>query len=175
MLDIVARYHCMQFQGKLINQSWGNGKKPSFGTDFGPFGPNLGSKTFFHEFYLYYMLDIVASYHCMEFQGKLMNQTWENSKKTNFGPDLGPFDPNLKHQFLFSKTWLRLSIDIMISYHGVQYQKKLMIQSWVNLVTDGWTDRQTDVSDFIGRCPTNVERPTFLYKERNFLLKRKNG
>ena len=33
-----------------------------------------------------------------------------------------------------------------------------MIQSWENLVTDGWADRQTDKSDFIGR-PTNVERP----------------
>ena len=33
---------------------------------------------FFHGFYRYYMLDILASYHCMQFQGKLMNQTWEN-------------------------------------------------------------------------------------------------
>ena len=46
MLDIVASFHCMQFQGKLINQTRENGEKPSFGTDFGPFGPNLGSKTF---------------------------------------------------------------------------------------------------------------------------------
>ena len=46
MLDIVASFHCMQFQGKLINQTWENGEKPSFGTDFGPFGPNLGSKIF---------------------------------------------------------------------------------------------------------------------------------
>ena len=27
------------------------------------------------------MLDIIANYHYMQFQGKLMNQTWENSKK----------------------------------------------------------------------------------------------
>ena len=26
-------------------------------------------------------------------------------------------------------------------------------------MTGGQTDRQTDESDFIGRCPTNVERP----------------
>ena len=31
----------------------------------------------------------------------------------------------------------------MVSYH-VQYQKKLMIQSWENLVTDGETDGETD-------------------------------
>ena len=24
-----------------------------------------------------------------------MTQTWENGKKPNFGPDFGPFDPNL--------------------------------------------------------------------------------
>ena len=34
-----------------------------------------------------------------------------------------------------------------------------MIQSWENLVKDGRTDEQTDESDFIGRCPSNVERP----------------
>ena len=49
-------------------------------------------------------------------------------------------------------------------YH-VQYQKKLMIQSWENLVTGGQTSRQTDENDFIGRFPINVERPTnwFIY------------
>ena len=34
-----------------------------------------------------------------------------------------------------------------------------MIQSSENLVTDGRTDGQADSSDFIGRCPTNLERP----------------
>ena len=34
-----------------------------------------------------------------------------------------------------------------------------MIHSWENLVTEGRTDGQTDESDFIGRCPTDVERP----------------
>ena len=45
---------------------------------------NLGTQIFFHGFYLYYMLDIVASYHCMQFQGRLTNQTWENGKKPSF-------------------------------------------------------------------------------------------
>ena len=65
MLDIIASYHCMYLQGKLKNQTWENGKKPSLGTDLGPFDPNLGLENFFHEFHLYCMLDIVASYHCM--------------------------------------------------------------------------------------------------------------
>ena len=37
----------MQFQGKLMKQTWENGKKPSFGPDFGAFGPNLDPKYFF--------------------------------------------------------------------------------------------------------------------------------
>ena len=53
MLDIVASYHWMQFQGKILNQTWENDKKPSFGTDFGPFGWNLGPKHFIHIFYLH--------------------------------------------------------------------------------------------------------------------------
>ena len=61
-------------------------------------------------------------------------------------------------KYFFSKSWLCHSLDVMVSYYHVQYQKKPMIQSWENLVTDG----QTDKSDFIGRCPTNVERFIFI-------------
>ena len=43
-----------------MNQIWENSKKPNFRSDFGLFSPNLGPKLFFSEFYLYYMLDIVA-------------------------------------------------------------------------------------------------------------------
>ena len=53
MLGIVASYHFMQFQGKLINQTWENDKTPSFGLEFGPFHPNLSSKLFFRKFQLY--------------------------------------------------------------------------------------------------------------------------
>ena len=52
----------------------------------------------------------------------------------------------------------------MVSYHHVQYHKKLMTgrqaDGWTDRHTDGQTDIQTEKSgDFIGRCPTNVERP----------------
>ena len=50
MLQIVASYRCMQLQGKLMSQTWENDKKPSFGTNFGLFGPNLGHKNFFMNF-----------------------------------------------------------------------------------------------------------------------------
>ena len=80
-----------------MNQTWENAKKPNFGPDFGPFGPNLGSN-FFPEFYLYQLLDSVLSYYPMQFKGKLKNQTWQNGKKTNFGSHFGSFGPNLGHK-----------------------------------------------------------------------------
>ena len=54
------------------------------------------------------------------------------------------------------------NIFFMVSYHHVQHQKKLMIQSWENLVTDGWTDEPRDEKNFVGCCPTNVERPILM-------------
>ena len=40
-------------------------------------------------------------------------------------------------KFFFSKIWLCQSLDVMVNYNQVQYQKKLMIKSWENSVTDG--------------------------------------
>ena len=159
MLKIVASYHCILFLGKLMKQTWKNGKKPSFRPDFCPFwpkfglqktflwvlplldvrnccilslyaisrkinepnlrkwqktsfgshfslfGPNLGPKIAFRQLYLYYMFDIVASYHCMQFQGKLMNKCEKMAKKkTSCGCNFGPFGPNWVHQIFFQKS-----------------------------------------------------------------------
>ena len=113
-----------------------------------------------------------ASYHCMQIRGKLMKQTWENGKKPSFGTSWGPFDPNSGSQiYIFWKIWLRQPLDVMVSYHHVQYQKNLMIQSWENLERDGRTDRQMDQSDFTGRCPTNVEHPK-IDKTKDRLLRK---
>ena len=61
-----------------------------------------------------------------------MNQTWENGKNLVLGPILTHLAQIRGTKFFFSKTWLRKSLDIMVSYHHVQYQ-------W-----DGQTDRQMD-------------------------------
>ena len=53
------------------------------------------------------MLDIVASYHRIQFQGKLMIKTKENSEKPHFGPDLGPLGPNSSRQIFFIKLVVR--------------------------------------------------------------------
>ena len=60
----------------------------------------------------YRMLDIVASYHCTQFQGKITIQTQENSEKPRLGPDLSKLDPNLGREISSSKTWLRHSLHI---------------------------------------------------------------
>ena len=75
------------------------------------------------------MLDIVASYHCTQFQRTLMKQTRENNKKPSFEANFGPLGLISGRQNFFSKIWLRQSLDIMVGYHHVQCQKKLMIQS----------------------------------------------
>ena len=75
-----------------------------------------GRQKIFSEFYLY-LLDIVPSYHPMQFKGKLMNQTRENKEKLNFGSDFGLFDPNLGSKNFFvgfnstsSWTWIQAII-----------------------------------------------------------------
>ena len=50
------------------------------------------------------MLDIVASYYYMQFQGKIMKQNRENDKKHIFGPNFGPFAPNSATKAFFQKS-----------------------------------------------------------------------
>ena len=44
-----------------------------------------------------------------------MIQTQENDEKPHFGPHSGIF---------LSEIWLRQSLDVIVSYHHLQYQKK---------------------------------------------------
>ena len=57
----------------------------------------------------------------------------------------------------FSKNLLHQSLDVMVSYHHVKYQKKTILRK----LSDGWTtygqmDRpQINKGDFIGCCLTS--------------------
>ena len=46
----------------------------------------------------------------MQFPEKVMNQTWKNDKKTNFGPDVGSFWPNFGLKKFFSKILFLLDV-----------------------------------------------------------------
>ena len=132
----------------------------------GLLGPNLGPPIFF-----LWVSPLLVVRHCSKLSLHAISRETNESKNLVSGPSLvhlaqiwAPF---------FSKIWLHQSLDIMVSYHHVQYQKKLKIQSWENLVTDRWTDRQTDGqtdrSDFIGRCLTDVECQMIRIKWLSFL------
>ena len=147
----------MEFKEKLINQTSEIAKnKP----DFCPFGP----KKFFVNF--------TSTRNCCKLSfyaisRKTNEPNWRKwQKKLVLGIILvylaqiqatkfvSFFNFFFFFFFFFLKTWLHQSLNIMVTYHRVKYQKKLMIQSWENLETDRRTDRQIDQSDFTGRCPT---------------------
>ena len=162
LYNIIASYH-YNFKENWWTKLDELAKKPLvLGPISARFWSKFGLQNFFPWILSPLLLYIVASYHCMRFQGKTMKQTGKNDKKPSFGSNFGQLGPNLGGQNFLYKIWPQQSLDIMVSYHHVQYQKKLMLQSWENLVTD----RRTE-SHFIGRCPTNVERPK---KKKSFSL-----
>ena len=67
-------------------------KKPSFGPNFSQFWPKFGPPNFFVGFTSTrcYALLQGDCYHWMQFQGKLMNQTWENGKDLVLGLIFAP-------------------------------------------------------------------------------------
>ena len=80
-----------------------------------------------------------------------MNQTSENDKKPSFGPNFSPFGP-----IFFFKN---LSLPVT-KYHGQLSSHAIsekINDPILSKLSDGRTDGQTDDSDFIGRCTTNVE------------------
>ena len=140
-----------------MNQTWENDKKTNFEPGLGQFWPKVGPPK-----KIFMSLPLLEVIHCCKLS------LYAISRKTN-EPNLrkwqkylvlslmfGPFSPNSAAKFFCSKMWLGQSLDIMGSYHHVQYQRKLMIQSWENLAADGRTDGEPDESDFVGPCPTNV-------------------
>ena len=96
-----------------------------------------------------------------------MNQTWENEKKSSFGPDFGPFSPNSGRQNLFPKN-----LDLLVTrYHGQvssytisEKNNDAILRKLSNRRTDGQKDRQmkrpTDgLQWFQSTLSKNVEHP----------------
>ena len=108
--DIAARYNCVQFQEKLMNKTWENGKKSIFGTDFGLFGPNLGPKIFFS-----WILLQVYVRHCWKLSfyaisRKNNESKWENHRKPSVWPNFGLFWLKFGPKFFL---WISSLLDFM--------------------------------------------------------------
>ena len=98
-----------------------------------------------------------------------MIQTQENGKKPHFGPDLGPLGLNLGCQFFFQKPGFvsHLISWSPITMYNIRKSNDPILRKVGDGHTEGWTEgqagQQTEESDFMGRCLTNVERPIILY------------
>ena len=70
MLEIVANYHCTQFQGKCMVQIQENGKKPHFRSDLGPLNPNSGCQISLSKHFTatYFLLPIPKEMQLIYFQ-----------------------------------------------------------------------------------------------------------
>ena len=137
-----------------------------FGVRFWPVWPKFGPPKFFS-----WVLPLLHVSHCRKLS------SYAISKKT--------YDPNSRKwrktlfwtrwiqicaANFFSRIWLRQSLDIMVSYHHVEYQKKTndpMLRKFSDGRAHGQMDRQMNKSDFIGGCTTNAECPKAVFFLQN--------
>ena len=151
MLDIVPSCNPMQYQGKLMIQTWENGENVIL-------GPILAclARIWAPDLFSWVLPLLDVRYRRKLSSSAISKKTYDAKsrkyQKTSFwawfrsvAPKFGP--PN----FFVSKIWLRQSLDMMVRYYHVQYQKNLMLKSWENLVTDGQTGRQTDEREWFHR------------------------
>ena len=105
-------------------------KKLVLGLILAPFYPNLfPPKKNFVDSTSIRCQTLLQSYQCMQFQGT-NEPNLRNGKKSTFGPNFGPSDPNSSHQFFFSKS------DFFSNY--------LILRKCIDGRTDGWMDGLED-------------------------------
>ena len=144
MLDIVPKYHCIQFQGKLINQTCENGKKPSFGHDFGPFGPKFDPQKNFLWFLP--LLDIIYCYKLSLYvMSRKTNEQNLRKAKMPKKPSFWPyFGPKWGRQIFF---FFKNLTSLVTRYHG-QLSSCAISEKTNPILTKlsaGRTDRRTTV------------------------------
>ena len=106
------------------------------------------------------MVDTAASYHCMQFQGKLTKHE-KIAKNLVLGAILGHL-PQIRLPNFFNKNLA----SPVTRYHGQLGSFTISRKTndpILRKLSDGQMDRvtegQMDESDSIGRCPTKVKRP----------------
>ena len=145
MSDIVASYHCMQFQGKLTNQIWENDKKTSFGPDFGPLLPKFVPP----QKKILWILPLLDVRHCCKAINvcnfkELMNRTWEMVKNLLLDPILVHLTQIPATNFFFQNLTF-----LVTRYHGqlctiLEKTNDLILRKCIDGRTDGWMDLRTD-------------------------------
>ena len=152
----------MQFKGKLTKKTWKSCKKPNSSSILASLA-QIWAPNFF-----LWVLPLLDVRHCISLSSySISRNTYDpNSRKwrkTSFwawfrfiGPKFGP-------PFLFFENLFRQSLDIMVSYHHVKYQKKLMIQSWQTVVQ---TEEQTDGREWFQRTLSNWSRASKSIEKR---------
>ena len=129
----------MQLQGKIMNQTWENGKKSNFEPHLGPLWPKFGPQKI-----LSLTLPLLDVRNCCKLSLYAISwKTWENDKKPSFGPDFGLFGSNLGHQF-FSYKNLASSV---ARYHGQLLSCTISEKTndpILRKLSDGWMARRTD-------------------------------
>ena len=119
MLDIIPSCNLVQYQGKLITQSWENGKNHNFRANLGPL------KFFSHVYVLYHN---VPNYHPIQFPGKLIDQTWKNDKKPNLGSDWTNFEKMAKKTFNFGPNYGLFDLNLGIQKLFLQVLPLLVVR-----------------------------------------------
>ena len=119
------------------------------------------------------LLPLVDIWHCCKLSSyaiwrKTDNPNSRKCRKTSFWAWFRSVGPKFGLPFFFFFFFENLASSVT-RWHG-------QLSSWTisektndpifRKFSDGRTDRETDESDFIGSCPTNVERPTSKYLNR---------
>ena len=134
----------MQFKRKLVNQSWENSKKPNFGPTVTRLIQIWTPKRFLEGF------TSTRCWHYSKLSSYAISRKtydrnlikWQKRKKNSFWTWFRPVGPKFEPSIFFSKIWLLKSLDIIVNYRHLQYQKKIMIQSWENLRKGGRSDKR---------------------------------
>ena len=75
MLDIVSGYYRIQFQRKRMIQTQENDKKTHFGLIYARWPQTWSIHHFFSKFWLWKLIDIMVSCHCVQYKENLMIQS----------------------------------------------------------------------------------------------------
>ena len=143
MLCIVASYRCMKFQGKLINETWENGKKPSFRIDFGP------------KILCVWILLLQDVRHCYNLSVYAVSRKNYEANLKKWRKSWGPFSLNSGCHFFFIFKNLVPSVTRNHSQlSSCTISEKIndpILRKLSHGRTDGQTDRQTDWQEWFYR------------------------